>query len=142
MQLSHKIRTCQYGFNTVRVLAISIKMGWSQELQSYSKKPTVEFSMQQLTLLLANSNPIPSMHTWSRPPCPDFMSWTGNSPPSSGPRIYNIYKRHYMFYLVSKNWSHFYILKEELACIFKGSNLYNPSIKAENLLHILMHVYE
>lgn len=98
--------------------------------------------MQQLTLLLANSNPIPSMHTWSRPPCPDFMSWTGNSPPSSGPRIYNIYKTHYMFYFVSKNWSHFYILKEELACIFKGSNLYNPSIKAENLLHILMHVYE
>lgn len=60
-------------------------------LKSYS--PTLrslqfEFSMQQLTLLLANSNPIPSMHTWSRPPCPDFMSWTGNSPPSSGPRIY------------------------------------------------------
>lgn len=85
--------------------------------------------MQQLTLLLANSNPIPSMHTWSRPPCPDFMSWTGNSPPSSGPRIYNIYKTHYMFYLVSKNWSHFYILKEKLACIFKGSNYIIPQLK-------------
>lgn len=35
-QLSHKIRTCQYGFNTVRVLAISIKMGLVSKSYSHT----------------------------------------------------------------------------------------------------------
>ena len=38
------------------------------------------------TLLLAKSRPMPSMQTCNKPPCPLFMSWTGNSPPNSGPK--------------------------------------------------------
>lgn len=38
-----------------------------------------------LTWLCMNLRLIPSSVTWSSPPSPVFMSWTGNSPPSSGP---------------------------------------------------------
>lgn len=37
------------------------------------------------TWLCMNFRLIPSSVTWSSPPSPVFMSWTGNSPPSSGP---------------------------------------------------------
>ena len=40
-----------------------------------------------LTLELENRRPTPSMQTCSRPPSPDWMSWTGNSPPSSMPGV-------------------------------------------------------
>lgn len=43
-------------------------------------------AIRLLTLLLANSKPIPSIQTCNKPPCPVFRSWIGNSPPSSGPR--------------------------------------------------------
>lgn len=82
------------------------------------------------------------MYIWSRFFCLDFMFWIGNFLLSFGFRIYNIYKIYYMFYLVLKNWFYFYILKEEFVCIFKGFNLYNFLIKVENLLYILMYVYE
>lgn len=38
-----------------------------------------------LTWLCMNLRLIPSSVTCSSPPSPVFMSWTGNSPPSSGP---------------------------------------------------------
>ncbi|TNN44517.1 hypothetical protein EYF80_045293 [Liparis tanakae] len=37
------------------------------------------------TWLCMNFRLMPSSVTCSRPPSPVFMSWTGNSPPSSGP---------------------------------------------------------
>lgn len=46
------------------------------------------------TLLLASSKPMPSIQTCSNPPCPDFTSCTGNSPPSSGPeKWYVLFQR-------------------------------------------------
>ena len=38
-----------------------------------------------LTLELEKRRPTPSMQTCRRPPSPDWMSCTGNSPPSSMP---------------------------------------------------------
>ena len=43
--------------------------------------------MVRLTLELEKRRPTPSMQTWRRPPSPDWMSWTGNSPPSSIPGL-------------------------------------------------------
>lgn len=50
----------------------------------------LKFYYETHTLLFANSRPTPSMQTWSRPPSPVLISWTGNSPPNSVPRKYKI----------------------------------------------------
>ena len=58
------------------------------------------------TLLFENKSPIPSIQTRRRPPCPDFRSWTGNSPPNSGP---DSKKKYWKLFLKIKKLLDWYI---------------------------------
>lgn len=100
--------------------------GWRMRgrCMSNSGKHVVMVTVQERppTWLCINLRLIPSNVTWRRPPSPVFISWTGNSPPSSGPTHAEIFfttRIHFNNPKLNIDWTEFLNYNGEIKYIWR-----------------------